>query len=137
MVVKTTNTPATASDAGQSKMAQRRTTKQRSHVTEARAKAQRARLDSQAKARHVQEEQEEASHQTQSKKTARQEAQARQRVITTLIEAYIQDHIGGNASKKTVEWHRTALGLMQRFFHETLDITHIDEVEAEDISAML
>ena len=34
-----------------------------------------------------------------------------------------------------MEWHRTALGLMQIFFHEKLDITHIDEVEADNFSA--
>jgi site-specific recombinase XerD len=56
-------------------------------------------------------------------------------VIETLIEAYIQDHIGGNHSEKTLEWHRTALGLMQGFLEEELDITQIDEVEADDISA--
>src|SRR5262249_45543061 len=47
----------------------------------------------------------------------------------------LQDHIGGNHSAKTLEWHRTALGLMHLFFKEQLDITQIEEVEAEDISA--
>jgi len=36
-----------------------------------------------------------------------------------LIEAYIQDHIGGNRSNKTVEWHRTALGLLRSFLRQT------------------
>ncbi|MHB8595783.1 MAG: tyrosine-type recombinase/integrase [Ktedonobacteraceae bacterium] len=135
MVSKAMNNQSTANGAGQPKAASRRTTKKRTHVTEARAKAQRARLDSQAEARHVQEEQNATTHQTPNRKTARQEAQAKRSLIATLIEAYIQDHIGGNASKKTVEWHHTALGLMLGFFHEKLDITLISEVEADDISA--
>ncbi|MBO0794959.1 MAG: hypothetical protein J2P36_28965 [Ktedonobacteraceae bacterium] len=57
-----------------------------------------------------------ATRTTQSKKTARQEAQAKRRAIDMLIEAYLQDHIGGNHSAKTLEWHWTALGLMHLFF---------------------
>ena len=135
MVLKATNNKSTTSIAGQSKAAGRRTTKKRAQVTEARAKAQRAKLDTQAEAHHVQEEQEAASHQTPNQKTARQEGQAKRRVISMLIDAYIQDHIGGNASEKTLEWHRTALRLMRLFFEEELDVTQIDEVEADDISA--
>src|SRR5689334_8341265 len=89
-----------------------RSRKKGSPVTEERAKAQRAKLDAQAEVRQVEEEKEAAARKTQSKKTVRQEVQAKRRVIETLIEAYIQDHIGGNHSEKTLEWHRTALGLM-------------------------
>ncbi len=106
-----------------------------SHVTEERAKAQRAKLDAQTEVRQLEEEKEAVVRQTQNKKTARQELQAKRRVIETLIEAYIQDHIGGNHSSKTLEWHRTALGLMRLFLEEKLDITRIDDVEADDISA--
>lgn len=69
MVSKAMNNQSTANGAGQPKAASRRTTKMRSHVTEARAKAQRARLDSQAEAHHVQEEQETTSPQTLNRKT--------------------------------------------------------------------
>ena len=106
--------------------------KRGSHVTQARAQAQRAKLDAQSQAHHQQEA---ALRQTQHKKAVRQEAQAKRRVIATLIEAYLQDHIGGNSSEKTLEWHRTALGLLRLFLQEKLDITQIDEVEADDISA--
>ena len=109
--------------------------KKGSHTTEARAKAQRAKLNAQNKTRHVQEERETSTQNTQSKKTTRQDLQAKRRAIEILIEAYIQDHIGGNHSEKTVEWHRTALGLMQLFLKEELSVTQIDEVEADDISA--
>ncbi len=135
MVSKTTNNGFSAANAERSKVAGRRTSRKGSRVTEARAKAQRTRLDTQAEARHVQEEQEAVIPATQNKQTVRQEMQAKRRVIAILIEAYIQDHIGGNSSEKTLEWHRTALGLMRLFFEERLDITQIDDVEADDISA--
>jgi site-specific recombinase XerD len=117
-----------------SKQAERRTQRKASPVTEARAKAQRARLEAQVEARQ-EEEKEAATQKPQSKKMARQEVQTKRRMIETLIEAYMQDHIGGNHSEKTLEWHQTALGLMRRFFEEELDIYQIDDVEADDISA--
>jgi integrase/recombinase XerD len=106
-----------------------------SPVTEERAKAQRAKLDTQAEARQIQEEQETVAQKTQQKKVARQDLQAKRRMLETLIEAYIQDHIGGNHSEKTLEWHQTALGLMRLFLEEESDITQIDDVESDDISA--
>ncbi len=138
MVVKATNNNSSFTPAQQAKGIEKRTHKQGSRVTQERAKAQRAKLDAQAEARHEQKEQEEqetAIQMTQHKKTGREEVQARRRLIATLIDAYIQDHIGGNHSEKTLEWHQTALGLMQHFFQEVLDITQIEEVEADDISA--
>ncbi len=111
MVSKATNNGFSAANAEYSKGVGTRTSKKGSRVTQARAQAQRAKLDALAQTRQPQEEQEAAVHQTQNKKVARQEAQAKRRVIETLIEAYIQDHIGGNSSEKTLEWHRTALGL--------------------------
>ncbi|MBA2678761.1 MAG: tyrosine-type recombinase/integrase [Ktedonobacteraceae bacterium] len=113
----------------------RRGQKKGSRVTQERAKAQRAKHDTQVEARHVQEERDAAAQKTRSKKAERQETQAKRRSIETLIEAYIQDHIGGNHSGKTVEWHRTALGLMHLFLKQELDITLIDDVEADDVSA--
>src|SRR5438128_2571896 len=135
MVSKSTNNSPQATNAEQSKGADRRTPKKGSRVTETRAKAQRVKLDALAEARHVQDEQEAVNPTRQNKQTIRQEMQARRRVIAILIEAYIQDHIGGNSSEKTLEWHRTALGLLRHFLEEELDITLIDEVEADDISA--
>jgi integrase/recombinase XerD len=136
MVLKENNNNKTlAVEASRAKNAGRRTQKKGSRVTEERAKAQRTKLDKQAEVRQGQEEQEVTVRPAQNKKTARQEALAKRRVIETLIEAYIQDHIGGNHSEKTLEWHRIALGLMQHFFKEELDIAQIDEVEAEDISS--
>jgi integrase/recombinase XerD len=135
MVSKAKNNGFPAANTKQSTGAGRRTSKYGSRVTQARAHAQRAKRDALAQAHQQPPEQEAAVHQTQNKKAVRQETQAKRRVIETLIEAYIQDHIGGNSSAKTLEWHRTALGLMHLFLKKELDITHIDEVEADDISA--
>lgn len=87
-----------------------------SNVTDARAKAQRAKQDTRGETQPAQEERDVPLQTSQARKTTRQEAQARRRVIEPLIEAYVQDHIGGNHSKKTIEWHETALGLMRDFF---------------------
>jgi hypothetical protein len=135
MVSKATNNSPQAANAEQSKGTDRRTHKKGSRVTQARAQAQRVKLDTLAEARHVQEEQEAVNHTIRNKKTVRQEMLVKRHVISILIEAYIQDHIGGNSSEKTLEWHRTALGLLHLFLEEELEITQIDEVEADDISA--
>jgi integrase/recombinase XerD len=134
MVLKATNNLSSV-QAEKAKNAGRHAQKKGSRITEERAKAQRAKLDTQAEARHIQEEQETVVHSTQNKKAVRQEIQAKRRMIETLIDAYIQDHIGGNHSEKTLEWHQTALGLLHLFLKETLDITQADEIEPDDISA--
>jgi site-specific recombinase XerD len=98
-------------------------------VTEARASAQRAKLDAQASARTSQAPQEQAD---------RPSVQAGRRAATTLartIDDYLQDHEGGNSSRKTLEWHRTALGLVQAFLEKERAITLVAEVDASDISA--
>jgi len=121
-------------DEGSSSSTTHRKTRTRPRdVTEARSRAQRTKLETQAKAKQQQrasdEEKEEMSQ------TA---LQARRRAAMTLaraIDDYLQDHEGGNHSKKTLEWHQTALGLLQMFLQEERDITLVGEVEATDISA--
>jgi hypothetical protein len=110
----------------------KRGSKRGSPVTQARAKAQRAKLDAQTEERQVQEQQ---IVREQRKKVTRKEQETRRYAIGVLIESYMQDHIGGNHSDKTLEWHRTALGLLHRFLQDEQQITQIDEVEANDISA--
>jgi integrase/recombinase XerD len=51
------------------------------------------------------------------------------------LDEYLQDHEGGNSSRKTLEWHHTALSLLQTFLAEERDITFVGEVDAADISA--
>ncbi|HEU5377420.1 MAG TPA: tyrosine-type recombinase/integrase [Ktedonobacteraceae bacterium] len=132
MVSKATTNNSFA--ANRSKGLGKRISRKGSPVTEQRAKAQHAKLDAQAEVRHAQQEQARTVQTIQQKKAVWQDLQARRHTIEALIEAYIQDHIGGNRSDKTVEWHRISLGLLRAFLEE-LEITQIDEVEAEDISA--
>jgi site-specific recombinase XerD len=104
-------------------------------VTEQRAKAQRAKLDTMADIRQANAEQEQAENRVPKKKPPRHEREARRHTISALIEAYIGDHIGGNSSDKTIEWHRTSLGFLRQFLEEQVEIKEIEEVEADDISA--
>ena len=55
--------------------------------------------------------------------------------LTRAIDNYLQDHEGGNHSKKTLEWHHTALTLLQTFLEEERGITLVGEMDASDISA--
>ncbi|GER86581.1 hypothetical protein KDW_07430 [Dictyobacter vulcani] len=105
-------------------------------VTQARAKAQRTKLDQeehvrqQQKATHEQEEREED--------TKPQALQARRRARMTVqraIDDYLDDHVGGNHSNKTLEWHRTALGLFQAYLENGREITLVGEIDSPDISA--
>jgi hypothetical protein len=107
------------------------------HVTEARAAAQRAKLDAQAETRRL------AAQQTPKQKHARRKREpsdplAKRRAATTLVRAiedYLNDHEGGNHSLKTLQWHQTSLGLLRRFLQEEREITLVGEVDAPDISA--
>jgi integrase/recombinase XerD len=134
MVLKATNNESHAANARKPGVSGKSTSKKGSRVTQARAKAQRAKLDARERVHQQLGEQEAGIPQPQHRKAARQGAQAKRHLIETLIEAYLQDHIGGNSSEKTIEWHRTALGLLRGFLKEELDIIQVEEVEADDIS---
>jgi integrase/recombinase XerD len=116
------------------------TLRRRKHVAEHRATAQRTRLDAQAQARAHQAT-ENAAEAATSKPKGRhdqQRLQASRRASTTIAQAvddYLQDHAGGNHSDKTLEWHRTALGLMLTYLEQERGISLVDEVDAPDISA--
>jgi hypothetical protein len=104
------------------------------HVTEARAAAQRARLDAQAERRQ------DAGPPAKASRGKQQQASllARRRASTTVertIADYLLDHEGGNSSPKTLQWHQTALGLLHRFLQEERGITLVGEVDAPDINA--
>jgi len=55
--------------------------------------------------------------------------------IADAIDAYLQDHTGGNHSHKTLEWHATALGLLRKYLAEKRVMTTVQEVDASAISA--
>jgi site-specific recombinase XerD len=130
----TTQAPKNTTETGEKT---RRTRAGSSHVTEARAAAQRVKLDAQAEAR----EQETATAAVLKKARNKKEQgklQAARRATATIaraIDDYLLDHEGGNHSAKTLEWHRTALGLMRTYFERERGITLVGEIEAADINA--
>ncbi len=100
-------------------MESKRTGKPSKHVTDARATAQRAKLDAQAEERRTTAEQETTQLKKPKTKKDQRQLLANRRANTTIeraIEDYLLDHEGGNHSKETLEWHNTALGLMRKYF---------------------
>jgi site-specific recombinase XerD len=129
-------TPESEEPSGQS-ISRRERNRASKRVTEARALAQRAKLDAQAEARQEPATQAVAPRQRSGKQTQRG-LQADRRAHTTVVRAledYLLDHEGGNHSAKTLEWHRTALGLMRTYFEEERGITLVGEIEAADLNA--
>ena len=124
-----------ASQDKRSKTAGKKALKGTSKVTEARARAQRAKLDEHVQAR--QQQAEEVARTTASKKAGSREAQSKRRSdsLERAVDDYLQDHEGGNHSHKTIEWHRTALGLMREYLEQEHEILGAGEVEGPHISA--
>jgi integrase/recombinase XerD len=108
------------------------------NVTEARAAAQRVKLDAQAEAREQETLTSAAALKKARNKKEQGKLQAARRATATIaraIDDYLLDHEGGNHSPKTLEWHRTALGLMRSYFERERGITMVGEIEAADINA--
>ena len=99
-------------------------------MTQARARAQRTKLDVQ-----TQEKQEAAHSPAEEKHQAGQTKNRKNVTIARAIQDYIDDHEGGNHSDKTIEWHQTALGLLQTYLQQEREITVITGIDAPDISA--
>jgi site-specific recombinase XerD len=55
-------------------------------------------------------------------------------LLARAMECYLDDHRGGNHSRKTLEWHETALGLLLEYLEHELGITLVTDVGAADIS---
>lgn len=107
-------------------------------VTEARALAQRAKLDAQAEAQHQQAISKTRSPKPPHSRKGAEDPLTKRRAATTVERAvadFLDDHEGGNHSPKTLEWHRTALGFFSRFLAEERSITLVAEIDAPDISA--
>ena len=118
-------------------MAAKQPRKPSENVTEARAVAQRAKLDAQAEQRRLAAEQAAAAREAKGKHK-QERLLANRRARTTMERAiadYLLDHEGGNSSDKTLQWHRTALGLLRSFLEEERGITLVGEVDAPDINA--
>jgi site-specific recombinase XerD len=106
-------------------------------VTGARAAAQRAKLDAQAEASRSTQQEAAAPLKAKGRKEQKQ-LLARRRANTSLeraIEDYLADQEGGNHSHKTLEWHRTALGLLKSFLREERTLALVGEIDAPDINA--
>ena len=109
-----------------------------SQVTEAQAAAQRVKLDTQAEVREQEKVTAASALQKARSKKEQDKLQAARHASTTIaraIDDYLLDHEGGNHSAKTLEWHRTALGLMRTYFERERGITLVGEIEAADINA--
>src|SRR5260370_23894522 len=114
------------------------TARRRKHAAGNRAVAQREKRDAQANARAQQATEKAATATGKPRRGQEQQRlQASRRAGTTLaraVEDYLQDHAGGNHSDKTLEWHRTALGLLRTYLEKVRGITLVGEVDAPDIS---
>jgi integrase-like protein len=124
-------------------MTSKQPTRPSKNVTEARAAAQRSKLDNQAEDRRA-ATQETSSQAIPTKKAGGKQEQQRllhrRRADTTLegaVADYLLDHEGGNSSLKTLQWHQTALGQLRSFLEQERDITLVGEVDAPDINAWL
>jgi site-specific recombinase XerD len=107
-------------------------------VTEARAAAQRAKLDAQAEAQRIAETTPAPTPKKTKGKRDQQDLLTRKRAMTTIeraIDDYLADQLGGNRSPKTLQWHQTSLGFLRSFLEEVREMTLIGEIDAPDISA--
>ena len=115
----------------------RRSRKATNHTTDARAAAQRAKLDAKTEAA-TQETARSAAPEKRKRSKEQQPQLASRRASVTIERAigdYLLDHEGGNRSPKTIEWHRTALRFLREFLAQQRHITLVSEVEASDLTA--
>jgi integrase/recombinase XerD len=106
-------------------------------VTEARASAQRAKLDAQAEARRRTAEDAARARPSAAKRERDRPGNRREATVERAIADYLLDHVGGNHSAKTLEWHRTALGLMRAYLEEECKITLVQDIDAPDLNGWL
>ncbi|MGH2495906.1 MAG: tyrosine-type recombinase/integrase [Ktedonobacteraceae bacterium] len=115
-----------------------RSPKPSARVTEARALAQRAKLDAQTEARRRQATSKAPASKPSPRRIGQEDPLSKRRAATTVeraVAAFLDDQEGGNHSAKTLEWHRTALGFFRRFLAEERNTTIVGEIDAPDISA--
>ena len=102
------------------------------NVTEARAVAQRAKLDAQTEAKRQRAVSKTPAPPPSRSRKGPEDLLAKRRAATTVERAiadFLDDHEGGNHSAKTLEWHRTALGFFRRFLAEERSITLVAEID--------
>jgi len=103
-------------------------------VTEARASAQRTKLDSQAEERRRTADDAARAKPSAGKLEGGQSGSRRAATIERAIADYLLDHAGGNHSAKTLEWHHTALGLMRAYLEEECKITLVEDIDARELN---
>ena len=116
---------------------QQRSRKTTNQTADARAAAQRAKLNAQTETRD-QETIIPASPTKPKKKKEPSRMLSHRRANITIERAigdYLLDHEGGNRSKKTIEWHSIALRLLREFLAQQRGITLVGEVDAPDLTA--
>jgi len=106
-------------------------------VTEARATAQRAKLDDQAQTRRRKAEDAAHARSSPGKRERERLGGRRGATIEGAIADYLLDHAGGNHSPKTLEWHRTALTLMQAYLEEECKISLVEDIDAPELNGWL
>src|SRR6266571_3330070 len=106
-------------------------------VTEARATAQRAKLDAQTDARRRKEEDAAPAKPSPAKRERERPGSRRAATIELAIADYLLDHAGGNHSPKTLEWHHTALGLMRAYLEEECKISLVEDIDAPELNGWL
>src|SRR2546421_7796813 len=106
-------------------------------VTEARASAQRTKLDAQTDARRRKEEDAARAKPSPAKRERERAVNRRAATIEHAIADYLLDHAGGNHSAKTLEWHHTALGLMRAYLEEECKITLVEDIDAPELNGWL
>jgi site-specific recombinase XerD len=119
-------------------MASPRSPKPSRTVTEARAVAQRAKLDAQTEVRRKQAVSKTPADKPSRNRKGQEDLLTKRRAATTMERAiadFLDDQEGGNHSAKTLEWHRTALGFFCGFLAEERAIALVGEIDAPDISA--
>jgi site-specific recombinase XerD len=109
----------------------RQRTSSHPNVSEKRAAAQRQKIERERAARAEQAEQKIPQP---LMRISPLKAGAQTITINRAREAYIQDQIGGNRSKKTIEWHQTALGLFSLYLAEQEQVTLVTEIDAIHIT---
>jgi integrase/recombinase XerD len=106
-------------------------------VTQARANAQRAKLDAQADARQRTAEDTARARPSPAKRERGQPGKRRAATIERAIADYLLYHAGGNHSAKTLEWHHTALTLMRTYLEEECQITLVQDIDASELNGWL
>ena len=103
-------------------------------VAEARAGAQRHKVNRERTARAEQAEQQGRQPGT---RIPAPKSGSQTMTVSRAKDEYLRDQIGGNRSQKTIEWHQTALGLLSAYLAEQEQVTLVTDVDAVHLTGWL